>query len=489
MPRLAANWSRVAVAAVFGWSTAILPAQAQAPAGDGTTPAVNSPAAPAAPETQAQPTPPAASAAQPTPPAASAAQAPEQAPDLYTLSELEYLLAPVALYPDPLLAILFPATAFPDQLVAAYTWAKRNPNTARHGDLSALDGKPWDSSVKALTRFPDVLKQLYEHMEWAESLGFAFIRQPQDVSNTIQMLRAQAEKAGNLASTQQQVVSTREVSGQRTIYIAPANPERIYVPVYNPSTVFNTFAAGALGFGVGVLVGSSWNNRWGWNNRGWNTIWVAPPAWRPPPHWGWGPGGQPGPRPPNWGPGHRPPAWGPGQRPPPNWGNGPWRPERPGSGRPEGRPPQRPGGGQWPGNRPGGNRPIINRPEININQPGNSGNIINRPNINRPNVNRPEIPPGANRPNINRPDNRPNVNRPNVNRPDNRPNVKRPNVNRPNAGQNRPASRPNAGQHRPAQRPQAQRPTQRAKPHQNARPRQQGRPHQNARPQNPRRNN
>ncbi|WP_454918296.1 DUF3300 domain-containing protein [Xanthobacter sediminis] len=452
-PAWAGNWSRVMVAAVFGWSTAVYPAMAQAPASPPPPPDV--PAAPAAP----------------------ADTAPDNAP--YTQSDLEYLLAPVALYPDPLLAILFPATAFPDQLAEASIWAERNPNTARYGDPSALDSKPWDSSVKALTRFPDVLKQLAEHPEWAESLGYAFIQQPQDVSNTIQMLRAQAEKAGNLATTPQQVVTTQESAGQRTIYIEPASPERIYVPVYDPDTTFNTFAVGALGFGAGVVVGSAWNNRWGWNNRRWNTIWVPPPAWRAPPHWGVG--GRPGPRPPNWRPGQRPPNWRPGQRPP-YWGNGPWRPGRPGAGQPGVRPPSRPGGGTWPGNRPG-DRPGINRPGT-------------RPD-NRPGINRPIVAPPVNRPGVNRPD----TGRPGVNRPD-RPNVNRPGVGpnrpqRPNAGPNRPANRPNAGPNRPqrpnatpqrpANRPAAQRPNVRpqqrpqARPQQRARP--QARPQQRARPQ------
>ncbi|MFG1402635.1 DUF3300 domain-containing protein [Xanthobacter sediminis] len=484
-PAWAGNWSRIAVAAVFGWSAALGPALAQTAAGEPTQPgapaAAQTPISPApispTPAPEAVPPAPAATAMPPVPtqvPApvpAAADQAP--AADLYTLAELEYLLAPVALYPDPLLAILLPAAAFPDQIVEAHGWVERNPNTARTGSLSALDDKPWDASVKALTRFPDVLRQLYQHMEWTESLGYAFIHQPQDVSTVVQMLRAQAEKVGNLASTPQQVVTTREDAGQRTIYIQPANPERIYVPVYNPSSAFDTFAVGALGFGAGVLVGSAWNNRWGWNNRGWNTIWAPPPAWHRPPHWGWGPG--PGPRP-------RPPTWGPGPwQPRPPHVNRPGRPNPPAM-----RPPTRPGGGTWTGNRPGtppgGGRPIINRPEININQPGNSGTIINRPGT------RPDI----NRPNFNRPDgNRPNINRPNINRPENRPGANRPNVNRPNVSRpenrpnvNRPVNRPNAGQHRPVNRAQVQqRAQQRAGAQHNVRQRQQARPQQHhARP-------
>src|SRR5262249_12188966 len=157
-----------------------------------------------------------------------------------------------------------------------------------------------------------------------------FSSQAEDVANVIQLLRAKAESAGNLKSTPEQVVTTRDERGTRTIYIAPANPERIYVPVYDSSVIFTDALTGALAFGTGVLVGSAWNNGWVWNNRRWNQVWVSPPSWHPPP--------------PNWRPPQRP-----GARPP-----GIWRPDRPGGGRPD-RPgagrPDRPGVGQ-PG-RPG----------------------------------------------------------------------------------------------------------------------------------------
>jgi hypothetical protein len=78
-------------------------------------------------------------------------------------------------------------------------------------------------------------------------------------------------------------VTARDEGGSGVIYVLPANPETIYVPVYDPGIVFSSFASGAIAFGVGVLVGSAWNNRWGWNNRSWNQIWVTPPAWHPPP--------------------------------------------------------------------------------------------------------------------------------------------------------------------------------------------------------------
>ncbi len=276
------NLSRIAVAAVFGWST-IYPALAQTPPPgpqgaqgypQGGPPAVQPGAVPPAPQGQPLPPP----------------QTGDQVQPAYSLSELEYLLGPVALYPDPLLAILFPATLFPEQLVEAYNWIIANPGPVQERNFTAVDAFNWDSSVKALVRFPDVIILFHEHMEWAESLGLAFSTQPQDVSNTIQMLRAKAQAVGNLQTTPQQVVTTQEVptssggSGPaRTIYIQPADPERIYVPAYDSSEVFTTFATGALAFGAGVLVGSYWNNNWGWNNRPWNSVWVVPPRWVRPP--------------------------------------------------------------------------------------------------------------------------------------------------------------------------------------------------------------
>ena len=146
-------------------------------------------------------------------------------------------------------------------------WIVDNSDAVKQNDFTKVDGMPWDSSVQALTRFPDVIQMLSDHLDWTESLGMAFSSQPEDVANVIQMLRAKAENVGNLKSTPEQVVTSREESGSRIIYIAPANPERIYVPVYDSSAVFTSSLTGALIFGTGVLVGSTWNNRWGWNNR------------------------------------------------------------------------------------------------------------------------------------------------------------------------------------------------------------------------------
>jgi hypothetical protein len=361
-------------------------------------------------------------------------QTPSQpAAKIYSLTDLEYLLGPVALYPDPLLTLILNASAFPLQIVQADRWLIDNADAANRGDFSQVDSMAWDSSVQALTRFPDVVQLLSDHLDWTESLGMAFSSQAEDVANVIQMLRAQAESKGNLKTTPEQVVTTREEGGSRTIYIAPANPERIYVPVYDSSVVFTDVLAGGLAFGAGVLVGSTWNNRWGWNDRRWNQVWVSPPAWHPPP--------------PNWRPPQRP-----GARPP-----GIWRPDRPGSGRPD-----RPGAG-----RP--DRPGLRPDRPGVGQPGRPG----RPD--RPEIGRPDRPGGgrSERPGANRPD-RPAA------RPD-RPSANRPaNAQRPQNSQRR----RQAGTQQRSRQQQTQRSSQRAGQQTRSRPQQRARPQQQrARPQ------
>ena len=309
---------RLAVIAMFGWTTTADPLFAQTPTAP--DPAQQAPGAAA-------------------PPAPT-----DQAADVYSMTDLEYLLGPIALYPDPLLALILPASTHTDQIIEAARWLENNPAAVARNDFTEVDAKPWDPSVQALTRFPDTVRMLADHPDWTKSLGWAFSVQDADVAAVIQLLRARAESAGNLKSTPEQAVTTREEGGSRVIYIAPTNPERIYVPVYDSSVVFDTVVTGALVFGTAVLVGSTWNNRWGWNNRSWNQVWIRPPGpgWRPPvrpirpPPGAWRPGG-PG-RP----PGVRPDR--PGIRPPGV------RPDRPGTGVRPDRPGVRP---DRPGDRPG----------------------------------------------------------------------------------------------------------------------------------------
>ena len=155
------KWSRLAMALVLVWTTAVHPVFAQTSSGD-----------------TAQPKPPEAADTKP-------AQAGADQAKLYSLTDLEYLLGPIALYPDPLLALILPASTFHDEIVDAARWLAGNPQAAARGDFAEVDAKPWDSSVQALTRFPDVIKMLSEHLDWTESLGWAYSVQPTDVATAI----------------------------------------------------------------------------------------------------------------------------------------------------------------------------------------------------------------------------------------------------------------------------------------------------------------
>jgi hypothetical protein len=416
--RLRQNLSRIAVAALMTWTASVAPILAQA-----------------------QP---------PVEPPAPAGDAVADYKPL-TLTDLEFLVGPIALYPDPLVALVLPASTFPLQIVHADRWAAANSEAIQKNDFSGADAQPWDQSVVALTRFPDVLQMMADHLDWTESLGAAFSQQPQDVATAIQVLRAQAQKLGNLQTTPQQVVTTREESGTQVIHIAPAAPDRIYVPVYDPGVVFASALTTGLIFGTGILVGSSWNDRWGWHNRGWNTVWINQPVWRPgrpggPPPGAWRPD-RPGGRPDRPGlrpPGGRPDRPGlPGRPDRPNVrpdrpgvrpdipSRPPVRPDRPGA-RPDrpGARPDRPGvGPDRPGVRP--DRPAV-RPDRPAARPQRPGATPGRPAV-RPD--RPSAAPSRPGARPSRPQARPPAARPS--RPQARPNVQRP---------NRPQKRPQRGQ-------------------------------------------
>lgn len=192
--------------------------------------------------------------------------------DYFTAEELEDLLAPIALYPDPLIAQILPAATFIDQIDEAARYIRLFGKTAR------IDRQPWDVSVKALAHYPDVLLMMDQKQDWTVSLGQAFVNQPEEVMYAIQRLRSHAMAAGNLVSTpQQQVV----VEGD-DIRIYPAEPQVIYVPVYDPQVVYverPTPSYGLVTFGIGFTIGA-WLNRdcdWhgrrvyyhGWQGRGW----------------------------------------------------------------------------------------------------------------------------------------------------------------------------------------------------------------------------
>jgi Protein of unknown function (DUF3300) len=205
---------------------------------------------------------------------------------------LNQLLAPIALYPDALVALILPASSVPSDVVLAARYLSSN------GDSAQIANQPWDDSVKSLANYPDVLKWMDQNLEWTTQVGDAFLNQPADVMNTIQQLRAQAVAAGNLVDTPQQKI----VKEETCIRIVPAEPDVIYVPQYDPEVVYvepyepyGTYLGPALTFGIGFAVGpwlnydcdwprrkvcvGDWNPRWrpDWNS-GWRDDWN--PGWR-----------------------------------------------------------------------------------------------------------------------------------------------------------------------------------------------------------------
>jgi hypothetical protein len=201
------------------------------------------------------------------------AQAPGPTGTEYTPEQLDQLLAPIALYPDPLIALILPASTDPKDLSLAAQYVAAN------GDPSGIDSQSWDPSVKGLAHYPDVLKWMNDNLDWTHALGAAFAMQPADVMKSVQQLRAKARAAGTLVDTPQQQV---DMEGD-DIRIIPAQPSTIYVPQYDPDVVYGDAPDGYAGpyvtFGVGFPVGAWLGFECDWDDFG---IWVGP--WHP----GWG---------------------------------------------------------------------------------------------------------------------------------------------------------------------------------------------------------
>jgi hypothetical protein len=184
--------------------------------------------------------------------------------------QLDQLLGPIALYPDPLVAQILPASTFPTQIVLADRYISGG------GDPSAIDQQPWDASVQALARYPDVLKWLDDNLNWTTELGQAFLNQPQDVMDSIQRLRTSAYNLSNLQSTPQQQV----IDDGGYIQIVPVDPQVIYVPVYQPAVVY--YQSAPITFGVGFTIGAWLDCDFDWGNHHiivWNRDHPRPPNW------------------------------------------------------------------------------------------------------------------------------------------------------------------------------------------------------------------
>jgi len=217
-----------------------------------------------------------------TPPAASTAEPSAPAAKTFSQEELEQLVAPVALFPDSLLAQVLMASTYPLEIVSAERWVKANPKLKDKALEDALQKQTWDASVKSLTVFPQVLTMMSEKLDWTQKLGDAFLAQQADVMATAQALRAKAVAQGSLKDSSEQKIITEKVETTTVIKIEPTNPEVVYVPTYNPTVVYGAWpypayppyyyyppgyvAGGALlGFTAGVIVGGAlWGNcNWG----------------------------------------------------------------------------------------------------------------------------------------------------------------------------------------------------------------------------------
>jgi hypothetical protein len=185
-------------------------------------------------------------------------------PPPFKPEELDQILAPIALYPDELIAQILTAATYPLEIVMAARWVADPKNAALKGDAltQALEGQSWDASVKSLVPFPSILKMMSDKLDWTQKLGDAFLEQEQDCLASVQNLRRKAQAAGTLKSTPQQTVTVQpreaaaptlpgpppgepitvaSVTENQTIAINPANPQEVYVPYYDPATAYGAW--------------------------------------------------------------------------------------------------------------------------------------------------------------------------------------------------------------------------------------------------------
>ena len=195
--------------------------------------------------------------------------------------QLDSLVAPIALYPDPLLAQTLAASTYPLEIIQLSQWMAKNPTLKDKALADAVAKQPWDPSIQSMAGLPEVVKRLADDIQWTTDLGNAFLAQQSDVMAAVQRMRVKAKDMGNLKSTEQIKVETKTVETQTVVVIEQANPQVVYVPSYNPVVVYGSpyiypyppiyypppyyYAAGfAISFGVGVAMGAMWGGGWGY---------------------------------------------------------------------------------------------------------------------------------------------------------------------------------------------------------------------------------
>src|SRR5215471_15796645 len=192
--------------------------------------------------------------------------------------QLDSLVAPIALYPDPLVAQTLAASTYPLEVIQLSQWLGKNKNLKDKALADAVAKQPWDPSVQALAALPDVVKRLANDIQWTTDLGNAFLAQQNDVMDAVQRMRKKAQDKGNLKSSEQQKVETKVIENKSVIVVEQANPQVVYVPSYDPVVVYGPpvypyppiyyppawyYPAGmAISFGVGVAMGAFWSGGW-----------------------------------------------------------------------------------------------------------------------------------------------------------------------------------------------------------------------------------
>jgi len=198
----------------------------------------------------------------------------------------EQLVAPIALYPDTLVAQVLAASTYPAQVVDADHWRQAQGYASLDQIAAGADAQTWDPSLKALTAFPQVLAEMDRNLQWTTDLGNAYYNQPQDVLEAVQVMRQRAQAAGNLQSTPQEAVSY----DQGNIELAPVNPQLVYVPAYNPWSVYGQpvspypgfsllgalgsfFGSSPVSYGLGIAMTAFSHTPWGW--LAWGLSWLT----------------------------------------------------------------------------------------------------------------------------------------------------------------------------------------------------------------------
>jgi Protein of unknown function (DUF3300) len=213
-----------------------------------------------------------------TPAAATAAPPAKPIP----AEQLDSLVAPIALYPDPLLSQTLVASTYPLEIVQLQQWLAKNTNLKDKALTDAALKQPWDPSIQAMVALPDVVKRLADDIQWTTELGNAFLAQQSDVMDAVQRMRKKAQGTGALVSNEQQKVETKVIENKTVVIVEQANPQVVYVPSYSPVVVYGppvypyppiyypyyppgaVVATSMISFGVGVAMGAAWGGGWGW---------------------------------------------------------------------------------------------------------------------------------------------------------------------------------------------------------------------------------